>query len=189
MNRSKIKNVFFIIFLFLCAVAALLYGLYGESISLARAVEYIDSFGAKGPIVFMVIYIIVTIFLPSTPLMILSGILFGFYNGLLYTVLAGFINSVIVFAASRQLGKDFIENLLSKKYLSKIERYNKRLEGGAISDLVILRILPIMPFNVLNIAMGVSKIKFKDYCIGTLIGLAPSNIFSVYAGAFLTKIF
>ena len=45
-----------------------------------------------------------------------------------------------------------------------------------------------MPFNVLNILMGVSKIKTQDYLIGTLFGLIPSNVLAVYFGYLMTKI-
>jgi uncharacterized membrane protein YdjX (TVP38/TMEM64 family) len=72
------------------------------------------------------------------------------------------------------------------KYLGK---YNVRLERGGVLDLLILRALPIMPFNILNVLMGVSKITIESYIIGTVLGLIPSNLFAVYLGTLIAKIF
>jgi uncharacterized membrane protein YdjX (TVP38/TMEM64 family) len=46
-----------------------------------------------------------------------------------------------------------------------------------------------MPFNVLNILMGVSRISAQEYIVGTVFGLIPSNVIVVYAGTFIAKIF
>ena len=89
----------------------------------------------------------------------------------------------------KKLGKKWVESVLEHKYLKPLNKYNKRLESGGAWDLIILRILPIMPFNVLNILVGVSKIKIESYIFGTIVGFIPSNILAVYLGSFITKIF
>lgn len=190
MNRwQKFQKFVFISFLILIILSVIFYQIFADQIDLSQVRQQLRDFGVWAPAVFIFLYTVGTIFIPSTPFMIVSGILFGFGYGLLYTVIGGFLSSILVFAISRKLGKGWVESILKNKHLKYIDRYNKRLGNGAIFDLILLRIVPIMPFNVLNILMGISKIKTKNYIAGTLLGLAPSNVLAVYAGAFLTKIF
>ncbi len=183
------KKVIFFIFIITILVFAILYIIWGDSINLSEIKIYLKNFGIWTSLIFILLFILITIFIPSTPFMVLAGILFGFWYGLLYTIIGGLLSSILVFEISRILGKEWIDKILNKKNAKYINKYNNRLERGALLDLILLRIAPIMPFNVLNILMGISKMGRRNYILGTLIGLAPSNFLSVYIGTFLTKIF
>src|SRR3989344_5964209 len=171
---KTLQKIVFIVFIITMAFCLIAYAIWGQNLSLQELQNTVKDFGIWAPIAFIAFYTLGTIFIPSTPFMVLAGLMFGFGEGLLYTIMGGFLNSIVVFEISRRLGKDWVEGILQNKYMKKLGDYNKRLESGAIWDLIILRILPIMPFNVLNILMGVSRIKTRDYIFGTLIGLAPS---------------
>ncbi len=188
MNWEKLQKVFFIVFLVLIISSLLIYQVYGSNFDLGEIREYLKSFGIWAPLIFIVLFTIGTIFIPSTPLMAIAGILFGFKYGLIYTLIGALLSSILLFVISRKLGQERIESILKNKYLKHLNKYNKRLGKGAITDLIILRIIPIMPFNILNIIMGVSKIKMRDYIAGTILGLIPSNIVIVYFGNVITKI-
>jgi len=185
----KAQKVVFALFLGLIIVSLIFYWIYKDSIDPEQIRILLKDFGILAPIIFIFLYTIGTIFIPSTPFMIAAGLLFGFKYGLLYTVVGGFLSSIMIFGFSRRLGKTKVEEILKHKYLKHLDEYNKRLETGAIWDLIVLRMMPIMPFNVLNVLMGLSKIKTVDYVAGTLLGLVPSNILTVYFGNFLVKIF
>lgn len=188
MKWQKLQKTVFIVFLVLVIGLLFIYEIFGDNFGLDQIRQYLKDFGIWAPLVFLVIYTFGTIFIPSTPFMAIAGILFGFKYGLIYTLIGGFLSSVIVFTFSRKLGKEKVENILENKYLKPLGKYNERLESGGAWDLVILRIVPIMPFNVLNILMGVSRIKTGDYVIGTMLGLIPSNILTVYFGNIISKI-
>jgi uncharacterized membrane protein YdjX (TVP38/TMEM64 family) len=175
---------------FIAAVVGLLivWQVYGKSLDLEQLRQYIRDFGIWSPLIFITIFTIATIFIPSTPFMAIAGILFGFKYGLAYTIIGCFISSEIVFYISRKLGKEKIEKVLENKYLKPLKKYNKRLGSGGVWDLIILRFLPILPFNVLNILMGVSKMTNKNYTVGTFIGLIPSNLLGVYLGSLVTAL-
>lgn len=189
MKGMKWQQSVFIVFILIVIGSLILYSAFNEDINIEQIRQNIKGFGIWTPVVFIAFYTVGTIFIPSTPFMALAGILFGFKYGFLYTVIGGFLSSIIIFKISRKLGKDQVEAILENKYLKYLNVYNERLRSGGIMDLIILRITPIMPFNALNIIMGVSKIKTADYIIGTLLGLVPSNIITVYFGSFLTKLF
>ena len=177
--------------MFLVLVVGLffLFQILGYDIDSESIRQYVKDFGIWAPLIFIILYALGAFFIPATPFMIAAGILFGFKYGLIYTIISGLLSSTIVFVVSRKLGKEWIEKILEHRYMRHLNEYNKRLETGAIWDIMLLRITPIMPFNALNILMGVSKVKTRDYILGSLIGLIPSNILTVYIGTFITKIF
>ena len=186
---QKLQKIVFIVFIILVIASLFSYQTIGDNINIEQMRDYLRSFGIWAPVVFILLYTIGTIFIPSTPFMAIAGILFGFKYGLIYTIIGGFLSSIITFTVARILGKERADKFLEHKYLKLLGDYNRRLETGAIWDLIILRITPIMPFNVLNILMGISRIKVRDYAIGTVLGLIPSNVITVYFGIFITKIF
>lgn len=189
-NRwQKLQKIVFVVFIVLVVTSLFSYQTIGDNISIEQMRDYLRSFGIWTPLVFILLYTLGTIFIPSTPFMAIAGILFGFKYGLVYTIIGGFLSSIIVFTFSRFLGKEKVDILLEHKYLRLLGDYNKKLERGAIWDLIIFRVTPIMPFNILNILMGISKISTRDFIIGTVLGLIPSNIITVYLGIFITEIF
>ncbi len=186
---EKWRQIAFVIFLVLIIFGFVIYKTAEDEIGLSDFQNTARNLGLWAPIAFIIFYTLGVIFLPSTPFMMLAGLLFGFKLGFFYTLIGSFLSANLVFEISRHLGKDWVESILQKKYLRKLGNYNERLEQGAVWDLVILRILPIMPFNVLNILMGVSRISLYNYNLGSALGLLPSILLSVYFGNLLTKIF
>lgn len=189
MKWQTIRNFIFLIFLSIVVVSTAVYTFWSDDFNIQDIRRNIGNFGVYAPVLFIIIYIIAVTFLPSTPFMAASGILFGFTYGLIYTIIAGFINSVVIFYISRKLGKRWVDSILEHKYAKLIDKYNQKLGSDGFWDLILLRIAPVMPFNILNILMGVSKIRPADYIFGTLIGLLPSNFLSVYFGDVITKLF
>lgn len=189
MKWQKLQRIIFIVFLVLVIGLYIVFQIFGYDIDTEGLRQYLKDFGVWAPLVFIILYTLGTFFIPATPFMIAAGIFFGFKYGLIYTIISGLLSSTVVFIVSRKLGKDWVEKILEHKYLKYLNEYNQRLEIGAVWDIMLLRMTPIMPFNALNILMGVSKIKTRDYIIGTVLGLIPSNILTVYFGAFITKIF
>jgi uncharacterized membrane protein YdjX (TVP38/TMEM64 family) len=186
---SKLQRIIFILFLVLTIGLFIVFQIFGHNIDSENIKEYLNNFGIWAPLIFILLYTLGTIFIPATPFMITAGILFGFKYGLLYSIIGGLLSSTFVFTISRKSGKEWVEKILEHRYLKHLNEYNKRLETGAIWDIMFLRVTPIMPFNALNILMGVSRITTKDYIMGTFLGLIPSNALTVYIGAFITKIF
>lgn len=185
----KLQRVVFVVFLISAISSLFVWQIFGDDLDIKQLQQHMTSFGLLAPIIFFVIFIFLSIFVPATPLMAVGGILFGFKYGLLYVFIGSLISSEIVFFVSRKFGKEKTEILLNHKYLKIINKYNHRLESGGFWDLVILRIFPIMPFNILNILMGISKINKKKYLAATFIGIIPSCLLGVYLGKFVSTIF
>jgi len=189
MRWRKLQKIAFIAFIAALVISFVLYWAFADVLSISALHEDIRNFGILAPIIFIVVYVIGAIFIPSTPFKLIAGILFGFAAGVLYIIIGGLISSLIVFKISRFLGKDWVETVIKKKHLKYIEKYDERLAKNGILDLIILRIVPVMPFNVLNAIMGITKIKIENFIIGGTIGLLPSIIGTVYLGTVIPKVF
>lgn len=181
------KRYLFIAFVVVIALCLLSVIIFGQEFAV-EAVLFAQSLGIWLPLSFILIYIVATIFFPTTPFMALAGMLFGFKYGLLYTTIAGFVSAFITFYTSRTLGREFVDELLSIQFLDRLEKLDEKIGRHGILAIVVLRILPVMPFNVLNLLMGVSKVKARDYAVGTILGLAPSNVFAVYFGTLIISV-
>jgi len=174
--KSHAKNLK-IIALIIFIVLAILIGKYVGIMVFDR--EYISStimgLGAFAPLAYMGLYFIATIFFfPGTPLTILGGFLFGEIYGTIYAVFAATLGASVAFFISRFLGKGFVDDMLSKK-LKKVNKYDDKLKQHGFITTLFLRLIPLFPFNGLNFAMGVTRVRFKDYLIATMIGIIPGT--------------
>ncbi len=148
----------------------------------------INPLGFFGVLLFMVIYMIGTvIFLPGTPLSIIAGFLFGSIQGTIAVVIGATLGACIAFGISRYLGKDFTERFLKGRF-KKLYAYDKKLEDNGLITILFLRIVPLFPFNGLNFALGLTKIKFKDFILGTVLGIIPGSFILVNIGSNATSI-
>lgn len=179
---KETRKILFFCFIGIMIASLFAYSFWGNQIPLNEIRDYVNA-AEFAPFVFIPLYAGLSIFIPTTPMMAIAGILFGFKYGLLYTTIAGFISAIVTFYLARFLGKPFVDNILEhKKSLALLEKYDEKIGKHGIATVIVMRMLPIMPFNVLNLFMGISKVSLYDYAIGTVIGLAPSNILAIYFG-------
>lgn len=174
MKKKYIKPI-----IFLCIIILFLYiGNYTNASSYLnkdRIQLQIQSYGYFAPIAFILLYMLITIFfVPGTPFTILSGILFGSIFGTTYTVIGATLGASIAFGVSRLLGKDFVDKIIKNKFKG-LNKYDEKLKEYGLSTMLFFRIVPLFPFNGLNFAMGLTRISFKNYFIGTLVGIIPGS--------------
>jgi len=172
LKRDSFKFVLFIILLAVAILAAKYFGLY-DLLSLEEARLMVDGYGANGPLVFILIYGVLTILLvPGTPLIIVSGVLFGSWFGALYSLIGATIGALFAFFVSRYLGESFVERVLKNKY-KKIYEWDERIEKEGFPIVFFLRVIPIFPFTIFNYALGLTRVRSWPYLVGTFLGLIP----------------
>lgn len=183
---SKIRIFLFLAFLIAVITGLFVYSLWGDEIPITEIRNYIRTSNLT-PIAFITIYAVLSVFIPTTPLMAIAGVLFGFYYGLIYSIVGGIISSSGIFLISRHLGRSFVEKLIESKATiqSFFQKYGDRIARRGFLTAMILRMTPIMPFNILGFLMGVSKVGFLDYIFGTVVGLVPSHLLTVYFGVLI----
>ena len=135
----------------------------------------VQSAGPLGPVVFVLIYTIGALFLPATPFTIAGAVIFGKFPGMLYNLVADSLAASISFYLGRYLLHGVARGFLETR-MPWLDR--KAAEEG-FSVVFYLRIF-WFPFIVLNYAAGATRIRFRDYFFGTVLGVLPAVFISTY---------
>ena len=136
--------------------------------------------GAWAPAAFVLIYILATVaFVPGSILTLASGALFGLWRGTALAFTAATAGAGAAFLVSRYLARDLVRRrLLGNPRAAAIDRAVGE-HGRKI--VLLLRLSPAFPFNLLNYALGVTGVRFTDYLIASL-GMLPGTVLYVYYG-------
>ena len=147
----------------------------------------IQGYGALAPLVYMLVYTVApSLFLPGLPLTIVGGILFGPLWGVVYTIISATAGACLAFLISRYVARDWIEKKLKGPRWSRLD---KGVEKHGWKIVAFTRLIPIFPFNLLNYAFGLTRIKFLHYAISTFICMLPACIaFIVFSSSLLDVI-
>ena len=173
------KNLIRIIILLILAVGITAAVIYRDQFDAAALESWVNNAGSAGPIVFMLIYAIGTVFfLPGAVLTLAGGALFGPVFGTFYNLTAATIGAMIAFLAARYLAHDWVE----KKTGGRLKQLKQGVEGEGWKFVAFVRLVPLFPFNVLNYALGLTKIKFSHYSIATYIFMLPGAFAYTYLG-------
>jgi len=141
--------------------------------------------GPFAPVVFVLVYFAATILcLPGSLLTLAAGALFGVGPGLFFVFLGSNLGANGAFFVSRYFGRELVLRLLRKK-ASFLET---KIEKHGFNAILVLRLLPIVPFNVLNYACGLAPIRWLDYFGATTLGMIPGIFIYVSLGNAVTKI-
>lgn len=135
---------------------------------------------------FMAIYIIQTgLALPgATVLSLAAGAVFGPWLGTLYAVTAASIGAVVAFLFTRYLLRDAVVS----RFGGRLEGINRELEQRGLNYLLFLRLVPLFPFFLINLAAGLTRLRLSTFALGTFFGIIPGGFVYVNAGASLAQI-
>jgi uncharacterized membrane protein YdjX (TVP38/TMEM64 family) len=136
--------------------------------------------------IFMGIYIAVTaLSLPGAAIMTLAaGALFGTLTGLIMVSFASSIGATLAFLVARFLLRDYVQN----KFGDKLNAINKGVENEGSFYLFTLRLVPVFPFFVINLAMGLTPIKTLAFYLVSQVGMLPGTFVYVNAGTQIGKL-
>jgi phospholipase D1/2 len=122
---------------------------------------------------------------PITLLIIATGVAFGAVYGFSYALLGAEISALVTYAIGQHLGHTTIRNL-SNRWVSRVYR---RLARQGLLAIIALRVVPVAPFTVINLVAGASRIRFRDYAFGTLLGMTPGTLaLTVFSGQVVAAI-
>ena len=156
----------------------------GTQITPAQLQALISRSGTWAAAVYVLCFTVMpAFFFPVAVLALAGGLLFGLFWGSLYTFLGAVLNCTLMFYLARYVGRDKIEAMLQKK-LSPIWR--QRLSGLNSSRgfllLVILRLIPAVPYNLINYAFGLTAMPFRTYILASAIGIIPGTLAFINIG-------
>ncbi len=148
---------------------------------LGNALQWIDNLGSIKYIVFLIGYVIVTVaFLPASVITLGAGAIFGVYIGSLLVFVGAMIGATAAFLIGRFIARDWIaKKVEGNRFFNSLD--NSIAEEG-LKLIFLIRLSPAFPFNLLNYALGLTKVSLKDYVLGTT-GIIPGTIMYVYLGS------
>lgn len=136
-------------------------------------------------IAFGVYVVAVTFSVPGAAVLSLTmGLLFGRWLGTVVTVTAATLGATLLFLGARYLFADFARRRLGGWY----ERMRSGFAANAFSYLLFLRLVPVFPFFLVNLAPAVADIPLRTYVIATAIGIIPGSFVYVNLGQTLGRI-
>lgn len=135
---------------------------------------------------FMAIYIIQTaLSLPGAAILSLAaGAIFGTIMGTIYANIAATVGATLAFLVTRYLLRDVV----LRKFGDKLEGMNRELEKRGFNYLLFLRLVPVFPFFLINLAAGLTRLPLRTFFFGTMLGIIPGGFVYVNAGASLATI-
>lgn len=147
---------------------------------------WLKSVGIWAPIAYIALYVVATVLvLPSTALNLTGGTIFGPWLGTLWTSLGAIIAAIVAFAFTRTVGREAI----AKRLAGRWQAMDAEMRQGGLFYMFAIRLVPIMPYGLVNFAAGLTSISFKDYLLGTVIGTVPSVLPFVLLGSSGLKAF
>lgn len=120
----------------------------------------------------------------ATVLTLLGGALFGSVIATAYIMIGATAGAALAFLSARFIFRDSLES----KYGDKLKIFNNGLEKNAVQYLLFLRLVPVFPFFILNIVLGLTRISLKVFCLTTGIGMIPAIFVFANAGSQLVSI-
>ena len=125
------------------------------------------------PLLVMAIYVVAgAVGVPITLMIIATVMVFGTWTGMFYALAGAELSALATFFIGHLLGRDAVKRFAG----SRINRLSKAMASRGIVTIITVRIIPVAPFSVINVIAGVSDIRFRDFAIGSLIGLLPGVI-------------
>jgi len=149
------------------------------------AEQYVLDAGVLGPIVYITVMIIAIVVspIPSSPLAIFAGTVFGLWWGMLWTMIGAVLGAVIAFYIARILGRPLVLRFVSKKELNAVEQ--RFPEHHIAWGIFFSRLLPLPFFDAVSYAAGLTRISIKNFFLATAFGLIPLVfIFSYFGNIF-----
>ena len=177
-GRALLKAALLLVFI-VSAVVLLRYTPVRNYLTAEALGRFLESAGIWGPLVFILIYAVgVCLFLPGTLLTGLGGAIFGGYWGFVYVWVGAMAGASAAFFHRPDPGEGFCASLIG----SRLRKYDDAIERNGFATVLYLRLV-YFPFTPMNFGMGLTRVHFKDYFLGTALGIIVGTfIFTFFIG-------
>lgn len=142
--------------------------------------DWVRGLGPLGPIAFVVGYAVATVALvPGSLLTLAAGAIFGLGPGILYVFTAAVLGSTAAFLVARYLARGMVERRLQA--LPRFDAVDRAIAQDGRRVVFLLRLSPVFPFALLNYALGLTRVRLRDY-VAASVGMLPGTALYVYVG-------
>jgi len=153
--------------------------MYRDQFDPAALQRWVSTAGVAAPLLFMLIYAVAAVlFLPGSVLTLAGGALFGPVLGTFYNLTGATLGAVLAFLVARYLASDWV----ARRAGGRLKQLIIGVEAEGWRFVAFVRLVPLFPFNLLNYALGLTKIRFLHYLLATWICMLPGAIAYTYIG-------
>lgn len=147
-----------------------------------NVVTFIRGFGPWAPLVYAAVYVIVSpIPFLATVMSAAGGLLFGPAQGTLYAIAVATVSALVPFFLARRLGREWVVSKLRGKRLEGV--YRQFNEGRGFLFVMLMRLVPIFPWEVQNYAAGLTAISPLTFLLATGLGIIPGTFAHAFIGS------
>ena len=141
--------------------------------------DRVRGFGVLAPVAFVAAYATATVlFLPGSVFSLAGGALFGPWWGTVYNLTGATIGATLAFLVARYLASDWV----ARRAGGRLKRVIEGVEAEGWRFVAFTRLVPLFPFNLLNYALGLTRIKLWHYVVASLICMIPGGLAYTYLG-------
>ncbi|MEX2473305.1 MAG: TVP38/TMEM64 family protein [Gemmatimonadota bacterium] len=145
------------------------------------ALRAIDALGPWAAVAFIALYAGAAVaWIPGSILTLAAGAIFGLIEGTLYTIVGATLGASLAFLVSRYVARSAIERRLGDS--PKLRAVDEAVAREGAKVVFLIRLSPIFPYNALNYALGLTRVKFREYVPASALGMIPGTFMYVYAG-------
>jgi uncharacterized membrane protein YdjX (TVP38/TMEM64 family) len=150
-------------------------------------IRWVKGIGPAGGVLYAAVYIVGTaLFFPGLPLTLGAGFIYGAVIGTLVVSPASVAGATLAFLIARYFARDWVARRL-KKY-PQAATMDRAIEKNGFKVVILLRLQPVLPFNMLNYALGLTSIRLRDYMLASWIGMFPATVLYVYLGSIMNDV-
>ena len=149
-----------------------------------RIRESLSALGAWAPVVYMtMVAVLPAFFFPVAVLALAGGLVFGLWQGALYTFIGAVVNCSVMFWMARHWGRERIRALIETRLDPQWQQRLSKLEGReGFVLLIVLRLIPAVPYNLINYAFGLTGMRYPAYILGSALGIIPGTFAFINIG-------
>lgn len=174
-NRHWLRALLFLVLLAGIALAIA----YRDHFDAAALEGWIREAGIIAPLLFILIYAVAAVlFLPGTLVTLAGGALFGPILGTFYNITGATLGATLAFLIARYLASDWVTH----KAGGRVKQLISGVEHEGWRFVAFVRLVPLFPFNLLNYALGVTRLRFSHYVIASFICMLPGAAAYTYLG-------
>ncbi|MCF7917009.1 MAG: TVP38/TMEM64 family protein [Candidatus Omnitrophica bacterium] len=189
-KKKFLKSGWFKIILLIVILAAVFMilralGVDFSNVSEEKFKSWVESLGFWGPIAYVIIYIIRPLILfPAAVLSATAGIIWGAGPGFIILLIAANLSATAEFFLARYAARGLVEKHLGER----AEKIDKKIKKHGFLTVLLIRIIPNVAWDIQNLSLGLTRVKFRDYFLATFLGIMPGSFALVFFGSSFIKV-
>ena len=148
---------------------------------------WVRGFGSPGAFLYGLVYAAGTVLMiPGSALTAGAGLVYGTLIGVLIVSPASVLGATVAFLIARYFARNWVEKKLQN--YPKFTAIDRAVGKQGFKLVLLIRLQPVLPFVLLNYALGLTRVRLRDYVLASWLGMLPATIVYVYLGSALHNV-